>query len=152
MVQVTKPSAPLLQNLTCFLGVWLYRVDLPIDHPVGVGTDPKTGNIYVVDVPKLELFTAKGKSIRPIATTGFYQGQLDTPRGIFVDKNGRCVVADSGNDRIQVFSDRAYVGMYKKFEGGQMDRPTAVTLDHEGNLYVADEKRILIYGATFDFY
>jgi hypothetical protein len=79
------------------------------------------------------------------AGTGCYgstSNQLFYPRGIFVSKNLDLYVADSGNDRIQLFSSRQVTGVTVAGTGAPgtitLSYPTSVILDGDGYLFIAD--------------
>ncbi len=76
-----------------------------------------------------------------ISGPGSEQGQLDQPRGIAVGSQGNVYVADTGNNRIEVFGPdgkliRA-IGTFGSGEG-QFFEPRGVAVDGQGNIYVAD--------------
>lgn len=68
---------------------------------------------------------------------------LNFPHGIFVDINFDLYVADSGNDRIQLFRSSEHNG--STVAGNQalgsigLHRPTAVVLDRNGYLFIIDQ-------------
>ncbi|MBI4719753.1 MAG: 6-bladed beta-propeller, partial [Chitinivibrionia bacterium] len=53
---------------------------------------------------RVQVFTKGGQYLRQWGTSGTAPGQFQFPFGIAVDGNGRVYVADSHNDRVQVFS------------------------------------------------
>jgi YD repeat-containing protein len=71
---------------------------------------------------------------------GTEPGQLDDPLGLSVDSNGDVWVANSGDSRVEEFSES---GTYHSQLGGpgsgngQLDDPSDIAID-EGELYVAD--------------
>ena len=50
-------------------------------------------------------FTASGEKIRSFGTPGSGRGQFKDPRGVAVDGEGNIFVADTGNNRIQKFTE-----------------------------------------------
>jgi len=109
-----------------------------------------TGNLYVLDsgnhrILKLDIngkpinFSMLGTNILGEFGTG--QGQFSNPYGIDADASGNIYVADSRNNRIQIFSS---IGHFLKEFGtqgsnyGQMFEPQDVAVDKEGNIFVAD--------------
>ena len=75
---------------------------------------------------------------------------LDTPNGIFVDKNLDLYVADSGNNRIQRFSYGRTVGVTVAGNGvGSFNLlfPITVTLDGHGYLFIVDRGNHRIIGS-----
>ena len=67
---------------------------------------------------------------------------LKQPRGIFVTRNNDLYVADSGNDRIQMFrfGDRNGTTVACASANGtiSLSRPTDVMMDGDGHLFIAD--------------
>ena len=50
-----------------------------------------------------QVFDADGQPIHALGSKGTGPGQLSYPTGLAVDREGRIVVTDSANHRIQVF-------------------------------------------------
>jgi hypothetical protein len=75
-------------------------------YPADVTWD-RAGNIYVADGfgtnNRIAKFTKDGDFIKTWGQTGSGQGQFNKIRGIAADAAGNLYVADSGNNRIQVF-------------------------------------------------
>ena len=75
----------------------------------------------------------------PVSGSG--NGQFSGPQGVGVDSSGDVYVADSGNNRVEKFSD---VGTFLVSFGslgrvdGQFQSPIAVAVDSSGDVYVAD--------------
>ena len=75
----------------------------------------------------------------------FFQGTEDgmftRPNGVAVDEEGNIIVADSRNDRIQVFSSSGT--FLTRFGGkgtapGEFDRPSGICISPEGIIIVVD--------------
>ena len=85
-------------------------------------------------------------TLTSIAGTGFAgntTNALDEPHGIFVDTNFDLYVADSENNRIQLFRSGQTNGATVAGTGSSpstltLDYPTAVILDADKNLFIAD--------------
>ena len=78
---------------------------------------------------------------RVVGAFGVAEGQLNTPRAVAFAPDGRLVVADSGNHRIQVFNaDGSFAFSFGTMGSapGQFNEPWGVAVDAEGNIYVAD--------------
>jgi hypothetical protein len=75
-------------------------------YPADVTLD-RAGNIYVADGfgtnNRIAKFTKDGDFVKTWGQTGSGQGQFNKIRGISADAAGNLYVADSGNNRIQVF-------------------------------------------------
>ncbi|HYL65899.1 MAG TPA: 6-bladed beta-propeller, partial [Nitrosopumilaceae archaeon] len=68
-------------------------------------------------------------------------GQFNNPDGIAVDSLHRIIVADTNNNRIQVFSSAGNPLFQFGTSGsgiGQFTSPQGVAVDSLGNIYVAD--------------
>jgi sugar lactone lactonase YvrE len=85
--------------------------------------------------------------------SGSTSNMLDQPSGIYVDDNFNLYVADTGNDRIQLFP---YGELNANTLAGKnatiippLDRPTSVILDADGYLFIVDSgnQRIIRFGS-----
>lgn len=110
------------------------------------------GIIYVLDsvnsVQSIYRFDENGTWLSTWECSGNTLGQYRYPEGIAVDKFGRLFVADSYNDRVQIFKkDNSLLTAVRG-----LNHPTGVCLDNDGKLYVADTEnyRIEIYKETED--
>ena len=108
-------------------GTRVYAVDTG-----GVGSE--NHHILVFDVNT-------GKHLRNISKRGSEQGELNLPRDIDIDANGRLYVIDGGNFRVQVFDENGefvqQVGQLGR-QYGQFARPKGVSIDKDGNIYASD--------------
>ena len=82
-------------------------------------------------------------SVAGTGSSGGSSDKLNEPHGIFVDTNFDLYVADSTNNRIQLFRSGQTNGITVARTGSPvstltLDYPTAVILDAEKNLFIAD--------------
>jgi len=78
-----------------------------------------------------------GSALNP----GSGNGQFNAPVGVALDSNGNVYVADSGNNRIQVFnSTGTYITQWGSAGSGngQFNAPVGIAVDNSGNVYVTD--------------
>jgi len=105
--------------------------------PSGVAVD-NMGWIYVADFVynNVKVFGSSGTLLYTIGTTGYGNGQFNSPKGVATDSSGNFLyVADTDNNRIQILSyNGTYIG---QFSSGLYE-PWGVALDSSGNVYVAD--------------
>lgn len=95
------------------------------------------GDFYVADGygnARVHRFTADGALVHSWGEPGTGPSQFHIPHGIWVAADGKVIVADRENDRLQFFSP---AGEYL-FEWNDVQRPTAVTTDRDGLIYVAE--------------
>ncbi|OQR76395.1 tripartite motif-containing protein 71-like [Tropilaelaps mercedesae] len=96
---------------------------------------------------------------RPIVVfggEGDREGKLCRPWGVCVDPQGRIIVADRSNNRIQIFNPDGSFHLSFGSPGsqvGQFDRPAGVTTDSSGRIIVADKDnhRIQIFSGRGEF-
>jgi DNA-binding beta-propeller fold protein YncE len=76
-----------------------------LHQPQGVAVDPDTGNVWVADTSfnRVVEFTDTGAFVLAFGRAGAGPGQFNKPTHIAVD-GGLLYVADTWNDRVQVFS------------------------------------------------
>lgn len=102
---------------------------------IGVGSD---GTIYVLDrqVPDLRAFDAEGSYLMTMGGQGEGPGELSSPGALTVLSDGRILVRDPGNARIQVFdADGTPGGTWPVVRGGfSTSRP--LWSDADDNVYV----------------
>jgi DNA-binding beta-propeller fold protein YncE len=98
------------------------------------------GSAWVVDRSESRIikFDAAGKQLFTFGGSGSKPGFLSKPRDIAVLRDGTVYVADTGNDRIQVFTNDGVFLNIIGAEAGipELRNPTAVEVDDKGNLYI----------------
>jgi DNA-binding beta-propeller fold protein YncE len=117
-----------------------------LTEPTDVATDPGNGDIYVAEshtnvedpnlVGRISVFDRSGKFLRVIGKTGTGPGEFRTPHMLKFDSQGRLIVADRHNHRIQILTkDGKFVGEYREFS-----RASGLAIDANDTIYVADSE------------
>ena len=78
----------------------------PFNLPAGIAFNP-AGEIFIADGyanARIHKFSPDGKHILSWGEPGTGPGQFNLPHGVWIDKQGRVMVADRENDRVQIFS------------------------------------------------
>ena len=78
----------------------------PFNMPAGIAFNP-SGEIFIADGyanARVHKFNAQGQHIMSWGEPGTGPGEFNLPHGIWIDRQGRVLVADRENDRVQVFS------------------------------------------------
>lgn len=108
----------------------------PFNRPTNVALAPN-GDIYVSDGygnARVHRFSADGKLIQSWGEPGTGPGQFMLPHGLAVAADGRVLVADRENDRIQIFSPTGeYIAQWT-----DVQRPTNLRIDGQGRIYVSE--------------
>ncbi|MBN8535188.1 MAG: hypothetical protein J0L51_13990 [Rhizobiales bacterium] len=109
----------------------------PFNHPTDIAISP-SGEFYVSDGYAgwhVHRFAADGRHLVTWGDFGAGPGQFAEPHGLWCLPDGRVVVIDRSNHRLQVF-DKAgnFISEWRGFR-----RPVAIWGDAEGRLYVTDE-------------
>ena len=82
------------------------------------------------------MFDRNGKFLRVIGKTGTGPGEFRTPHAIRFDSQGRLIVADRHNHRIQILTkDGKYIGEYREFS-----RVSGLAIDGNDTIYAADSE------------
>ncbi|MBI3638691.1 MAG: hypothetical protein HY223_00055 [Thaumarchaeota archaeon] len=140
--------------------------------------DDSLGNTYVTDSKnnRIEVFSPSGVFVRQFGTFGIDpdgpgplqapNGTLSYPSGVSVDSSFNVYVADSKNNRIEVFSPSGvFVRQFGTFgidpdgpgplqaPNGTFNDPAGIAVDDSGNTYVVDSGnyRIEIFDSTGTF-
>lgn len=108
----------------------------PFNRPTGVAIAPN-GDIYVSDGygnARVHRFSREGTLIQSWGEPGTGPGQFNLPHDIWVMPDGRVMVADRENDRIQFFSP---TGEFLD-QWTHVQRPTGLAMDKDGLIYVSE--------------
>jgi DNA-binding beta-propeller fold protein YncE len=117
-----------------------------LTDPNDVVTDPDNGDIYVAEshtnvedpnlIGRISVFDRNGKFLRTIGKTGTGPGEFRTPHGIKFDSQGRLIVADRHNHRVQILTkDGKFIAEYKEFS-----RVSGIAIDKNDTIYAADSE------------
>lgn len=118
--------------------------------PGGIGIDNENRQLYVADAEQDLVFVYDAdppyKLIRTLGKPGTkhtstVQGEFAKPTGVAVDKDGNVYVADTWNNRIEVFdADGMFIRTFGKAGDGPgyFARPKGVAIDSDGHIWVAD--------------
>jgi DNA-binding beta-propeller fold protein YncE len=108
----------------------------PFHRPTNLAIAPN-GELYDSDGygnARVHRFSAKGELLQSWGEPGNGEGQFNTPHGIWVLPDGRVLVADRENDRIQVFSPTGeYITQWL-----DVQRPTQIVSRGDGVVYVSE--------------
>jgi DNA-binding beta-propeller fold protein YncE len=117
-----------------------------LTEPTDVVTDPANGDIYVAEshtdvtdpnlVGRISVFDRTGKFLRTIGKTGTGPGEFRTPHALEFDSQGRLIVMDRHNHRVQVLTKEGqFVTQYPEFGRG-----SGLAIDANDTIYVADSE------------
>jgi DNA-binding beta-propeller fold protein YncE len=117
-----------------------------LTDPTDVVTDPTNGDVYVAEshtdvttanlVARISVFDRNGKFLRVIGRTGTGPGEFRTPHALEFDSQGRLVVADRHNHRIQILTkDGTFIREYHEF-----GRSSGLAIDGNDVIYTADSE------------
>lgn len=109
----------------------------PFNAPTDVALAPN-GDIYVADGygnSNVHWFSPEGKLRRSWGKPGRGPGEFTTPHAVRVHSDGRVLVADRENNRVQVFTSE---GDYLD-EWNDLYRPMDIAVDADGMVYVTDQ-------------
>jgi DNA-binding beta-propeller fold protein YncE len=109
----------------------------PFNHPAAVAVTVG-GDVYVADGygnSMVHVFDGGDRHVHSFGGAGAAPGRFSTPHGIIVDRDGRVLVADRENDRVQVF-DRHGVWLE---EWRDLARPMDLCEAADGSILVTDQ-------------
>jgi DNA-binding beta-propeller fold protein YncE len=117
-----------------------------LTDPTDVVTDPRNGDVYVAEshtdvtdpnlIGRISVFDKNGKFLRTIGKTGTGPGEFRTPHALEFDSQGRLVVADRHNHRVQILTkDGKFVREYPAF-----GRTSGLAIDKDDVIYTTDSE------------
>jgi DNA-binding beta-propeller fold protein YncE len=117
-----------------------------LTDPTDVVTDAGNGDVYVAEshtdvtdpglVGRITVFDKNGRFVRTIGRAGTGPGEFRTPHALEIDSQGRLVVADRHNHRIQILSkDGRFIREYDEF-----GRTSGLAIDRNDVIYTADSE------------
>src|SRR5690242_13728617 len=117
-----------------------------LTDPTVAVTDPATGDVYIAEshtdvtdpnlVGRISVFDKTGKFLRVIGRTGTGPGEFRTPHALAFDSQGRLVVADRHNHRIQLLTKSGqFIREYDAF-----GRTSGLTIDKNDVVYTTDSE------------
>jgi len=131
-------------------------------NPGGMALDRENRLLYVCDIEQDQVLVYDADSLklkRRIGSAGTKHastkpGDFARPAGVAVDKEGNVYVADTLNDRIEIFDgDGNFVNMFGKAGDGPgyFSRPKGVAIDSDGHIWVTDgmQDRVQVFMPDF---
>jgi hypothetical protein len=119
---------------------------------IGIVEDLGTGHRFV----RLSTAGTPQITIGEAGVHGWDDAHLYNPRAVAFDASNRIYVADTVNDRVQIFNPNgSYYATLGWGDTGnyQFDRPSGIAVDANGRIYVADtyKHRVQIYDANLNW-
>lgn len=121
----------------------------------GLTVSQSNSNIFVINAHKsiVVILNSNGDLIGEFGGRGIDVGRLFNPESIILDYHDNLLIADSGNDRIQLFemdgTFRETFGSTGKLPGCFRE-PTSIAINSRGHLIVADTRNRRIQVFTSD--
>jgi DNA-binding beta-propeller fold protein YncE len=117
-----------------------------LTDPTDVVTDPGNGDVYVSEshtdvsdpnlIGRISVFDRNGKFLRVIGKAGTGPGEFRTPHALEFDAQGRLVVADRHNHRVQILTKEGkFIREYDDF-----GRTSGLAIDPNDVIYTADSE------------
>jgi sugar lactone lactonase YvrE len=126
--------------------------------PGGLAIDTQNRLLYVADAELDQILVYDADTLKPIrkmGTTGHKHelitpGDFSKPGGVAVDAEGNLYVADTWNNRIEIFdAEGNFISAFGKAGDGPgyFSRPKGVAIDGDGHIWVADgmQDRVQVY-------
>jgi DNA-binding beta-propeller fold protein YncE len=113
------------------------------------------GLVYITDScnHRLVVYTTDGKFVRAMGGPGAGPGQFRFPYGLDIDRKGRLVVCEFGNNRVQLIDPETGRGLktwgVAGREPGELAYPWAVAVRKDGEIVVVDSGNNRLQVFTF---
>jgi DNA-binding beta-propeller fold protein YncE len=125
------------------------QINTGLGSPAGLAIDNENRILYVADVELDQVLVFDADTLNPIrkiGTTGHNHelttpGDFAKPVGVAVDSEGNLYVADTMNNRIEIFdADGQFIKTFGKAGDGPgyFARPKGIAIDSDDHIWVAD--------------
>jgi sugar lactone lactonase YvrE/fibronectin type 3 domain-containing protein len=114
--------------------------------PVSVAVD-KNGALWALDKKKARIvkLDETGNILTSFGTSGSQKGELDDAEDFAISSTGLIFVADTGNHRVQAFSnDGVFLKEIRSDASGKLEDPAAIVLDSQDAISVLDKGRSVV--------
>jgi sugar lactone lactonase YvrE len=114
--------------------------------PVSIAVDA-SGAVWVLDKKKSKIIklSESGSILSSFGASGSERGELDDAEDLAISSTGVIFVADTGNNRVQIFSNGGvFLKEISSDISGKLDEPVAVAIDPQNELYVLDKGRAVV--------
>ena len=125
------------------------RGGAPFNRPAGIALNP-AGEVFIADGygnARMHKFSPEGTLLLSWGSPGTGTGQFRVPHGVWIDKEGRVLVADRENDRVQVFTQE---GEHLTTWPTKLIGPALFYLDDEDIVYIPEHNGGLVSILTLD--
>ena len=115
----------------------------PFNMPAGIAVND-AGEIFIADGyanARVHKFTPEGKLIMSWGDPGSADGQFNLPHGVWIDRQGRVLVSDRENDRVQVFTQN---GEHITTWPTKLIGPALMYVDDEDTVYIPEHNGGLV--------
>ena len=129
-----------------------------LGRPSGMAIDTENRFLYVVDIGKQQIAVFDADNFKLLRYVGGppkkvnddSPGTFTKPSNVAVDGDGNVYVADTFNNRVQIFdADGNFISMFGKNGDalGTFARPKGIAVDKDGHIWVADamQNRVQIF-------
>ncbi|MFZ2051951.1 MAG: SMP-30/gluconolactonase/LRE family protein [Solirubrobacteraceae bacterium] len=125
------------------------------EDPSGIAVAPATGDLYVSDEHenRVQQFSPAGKFLASFGYWGSENAALKEPEGLSISTSGKLYVADTGNNRVSVWSLPEAAGLHETYSTqfgtagdgpGQFEYAAAPAVTPQGHVLVTDAATNLI--------
>ncbi len=130
-------------------GKLLGEIAKGVFSPEGIAPDRKGGVLIASGTTHNLTRVRELKAVQDIGGRGTEPGQFNRPHDVEVMANGYVYVADSGNNRVQVFNSKMKPVTIIGRDSAGLSYPNYLALDEEDRLYVTDRNnnQVKIYDA-----
>ena len=138
MKKLTIIISLLLMSINCQAEKLVFAISSKIEfaHPHDLSLGPDNQFLYVSDMNNDVIKVLDPESLETVSSIG--DGELSSPHDVAFDFKGRMLVADTGNNRIAIYSVSGIKGKLITELTEDMSGPEGVTSDSDNNIYVAN--------------